>query len=75
VNETWFKVPAGREGIYRGQCAELCGPNHADMRAWVQAVTPEEYRRWAARKRAQIEAAGEALAAQRKERERSGVTD
>ena len=33
VNDTWFKVPAGREGIYRGQCAELCGPNHADMRA------------------------------------------
>jgi cytochrome c oxidase subunit 2 len=29
----WFKVPAGREGVYRGQCAELCGPNHADMRA------------------------------------------
>ena len=69
TNESWFKVPAGREGIYRGQCAELCGPNHADMRAQVRAVTPEEFESWAARKSAQIEAAGEALSRQRKERE------
>jgi len=69
VNETWFKVPAGREGVYRGQCAELCGPNHADMRAQVKAVTPEEFEAWAARKSAQIEAAGVALSEQRKERE------
>ena len=43
VNETWFKVPEGEEGTYDGQCAELCGPNHADMRAQVQAVTPDEF--------------------------------
>ena len=36
VNETWFKVPAGKEGTYRGQCAELCGSDHADMRAEVR---------------------------------------
>ena len=75
VNESWFKVPAGREGIYKGQCAELCGPNHADMRAQVQAVTPDEFEIWADRKRAQIVAAGEALAEQRKLREREGQTD
>jgi cytochrome c oxidase subunit 2 len=69
VNETWFKVPHGKEGIYRGQCAELCGPNHADMRAFVQAVTPEEFQQWAQRKRAQIQAAGEELAKQRKQGE------
>ena len=69
VNETWFKVPAGREGIYRGQCAELCGPNHADMRAMVQAMAPDDYQQWADHKRAQIQAAGEALAKQRKQRE------
>ena len=72
VNETWFKVPAGREGIYRGQCAELCGPNHADMRATVRAVTPDEFEQWAQRKRAQIKAAGEALAKARKERQKAG---
>jgi cytochrome c oxidase subunit II len=72
VNETWFKVPAGREGVYRGQCAELCGLNHADMRAIVQAVKPDEFELWAQRKRAQIKAAGEALAKARKEREKAG---
>jgi cytochrome c oxidase subunit 2 len=72
VNKTWFKVPGGKEGIYRGQCAELCGPNHADMRAVVQAMTPDDYQVWAERKRAQIKAAGEALAQQRKQREQAG---
>ena len=69
TNDSWFKVPAGREGLYRGQCAELCGSNHADMRAQVMAVTPDEFRAWAERKSAQIQAAGEDLAKQRKERE------
>jgi cytochrome c oxidase subunit 2 len=72
TNDSWFKVPAGKEGLYRGQCAELCGPNHADMRAQVRAVTPEEFRAWADRKSAQIQAAGEALARQRREREGAG---
>jgi cytochrome c oxidase subunit II len=72
VNETWFKVPAGREGIYRGQCAELCGPNHADMRAQVRAVKPDEFQAWAQAKRDQIRAAGEAVAKSRKEREKAG---
>ena len=75
VNETWFKVPAGREGVYRGQCAELCGPNHADMRARVWAVTPDEFEQWARTKRAQIKAAGEAVAEQRKEREKAGAVE
>jgi len=75
VNETWFKVPAGREGVYRGNCAELCGLNHADMRAWVRAVTPDEFEQWARSKRAQIKAAGEAVAEQRKEREKAGAEE
>ena len=29
LNETWFK--ANKEGIYYGQCSELCGPKHAFM--------------------------------------------
>ena len=69
VNETWFKVPAGSEGEYRGQCAELCGPNHADMRATVRAVTPDEFQQWAEEKRRQIQQAGEELAEQREQAE------
>jgi cytochrome c oxidase subunit 2 len=67
LNETWFKVP--KEGTYRGQCAELCGSGHADMRAKVVAVSPDEFQQWARDKREEIQAAGEALAEQRKERE------
>jgi cytochrome c oxidase subunit II len=72
VNETWFKVPADKAGVYRGQCAELCGPNHADMRAIVRAVPPDEFEQWARDKREQIKAAGEALAEDRKQREEAG---
>jgi cytochrome c oxidase subunit II len=75
VNDSWFKVPAGREGTYAGQCAELCGEGHADMRAWVRAVTPAEFEQWARSKRAQIKAAGVAVAAQRKARLKAGETD
>jgi cytochrome c oxidase subunit 2 len=75
VNQTWFKIPAGKEGVYRGQCAELCGYNHADMRATVRAVTPAQYVAWAARQRKDIADAKLALAAQRKSREQSGGTE
>lgn len=69
TNESWFKVPAGAEGEYRGQCTELCGPNHADMRATVVAVTPDEFQDWAENKRQEIQEAGEALAEEREQRE------
>ena len=70
VNETWFKIPAEQAGEeFFGQCAELCGPNHADMRATVKALEPDDFETWARRKRQQIQAAGEAVAEQRKARE------
>jgi cytochrome c oxidase subunit 2 len=69
VNETWFKVPADAEGSYGGQCAELCGPNHADMRARVTAMAPDDFQNWARRKREEIQAAREALAEERERRE------
>jgi cytochrome c oxidase subunit II len=71
INETWFKIPAERAGeTFTGQCAELCGPNHADMRAQVRAVTPEAFERWATQRREGIRSAAEDLAAQRQQRER-----
>jgi cytochrome c oxidase subunit 2 len=66
VNETWFKVE--KEGIYRGQCAELCGSGHADMRAHVVAMSPDDFQAWADNKREEIEQAGEDLSDQRKQR-------
>ena len=44
---TWFK--ALHSGKFRGQCAQLCGTNHAAMDAYVKVVTPAQYQAWAAR--------------------------
>jgi cytochrome c oxidase subunit 2 len=67
TNETWFKIPADKAGTtFTGQCAELCGAGHADMRAAVKAVTPDQYEAWAQRRADDIEAAGKALGEQRK---------
>lgn len=44
VRETWFKVD--RPGIYRGQCAELCGKEHGFMPIVVEAKTEPEYQAW-----------------------------
>ena len=42
--ELWFE--AEREGIYFGQCSELCGKDHAYMPITVQVVSPEAYQDW-----------------------------
>jgi cytochrome c oxidase subunit II len=55
-NYTWFKAPRAGE-LYKGQCAELCGRNHADMTARVRVVTPDQYRTWIAAQRQAIAAA------------------
>ena len=46
VRSSWFE--ATETGTYRGQCAELCGKNHAFMPVVVEVVSPEEYRDWVA---------------------------
>ena len=42
----WFEVDEGAEGIYFGQCSELCGQYHAYMPITVKAVTQAEYDAW-----------------------------
>jgi cytochrome c oxidase subunit II len=44
LNETWFR--ATKEGIYYGQCSELCGTNHAFMPAAVRIVSEAKYAEW-----------------------------
>ena len=46
--ELWFKVEEGREGVYFGQCSELCGIAHAYMPITVKAVSQAEYENWLA---------------------------
>ena len=44
MNETWFR--ANESGVYRGQCAELCGMDHGFMPIVVEVVEPEAYTAW-----------------------------
>ncbi|HET9105426.1 MAG TPA: cytochrome c oxidase subunit II [Solirubrobacteraceae bacterium] len=52
---TWFK--ALHTGTFRGQCAQLCGANHAAMIARVKVVTPGQYQSWLAAQQKQITSA------------------
>jgi cytochrome c oxidase subunit 2 len=62
TNHTWFKARPGR---YTGQCAELCGRNHANMLAAVRVVSPQAYQQWYDGQAQRIK---QAQAAQAKER-------
>jgi len=48
-NYTWFKIE--RPGVYRGQCAVLCGRGHARMIAAVRAVPPAQFDAWLAKQK------------------------
>lgn len=48
INETWFKVNAGKEGTYYGQCSELCGLKHAYMPIEVNVVSKAAFNQWVA---------------------------
>ena len=72
VNHTWFKA---RRGLYTGQCAELCGRNHANMLATVRVVTAEEYQQWYDDQAARIQTAEREQAEQREDYEQPGQVD
>jgi len=44
LSETWFR--ADREGVYHGQCSELCGRDHAFMPITIRVVSQSEYEAW-----------------------------
>ncbi len=46
IHESWAKID--KPGVYRGQCAELCGVNHGFMPIVVKAVTQDEFKQWVA---------------------------
>jgi cytochrome c oxidase subunit 2 len=53
VNENWVRID--EPGIYRGQCAELCGRDHGFMPIVVEAVEAEEFDQWLAESKAAAE--------------------
>jgi cytochrome c oxidase subunit 2 len=66
TNNTWFKIPGKLAGTtFRGQCAELCGRNHANMVAQVTALKPDDFEAWLDRQRNGIKQADTAAQRQR----------
>ncbi len=57
VRDAWFK--AEKEGIYRGQCSELCGKDHGFMPVVVEVVSDEKYAAWVATKQKELAAAAD----------------
>ena len=55
INDAWTNIP--EPGVYRGQCAELCGKDHGFMPVVVEAKTREDYDAWLVAKKAETEAA------------------
>ena len=62
INEAWTQID--KPGIYRGQCAELCGKDHGFMPIVVKAVPKAEYRQWLAQQKAAAAPAAPAIPAE-----------
>ncbi len=60
INEAWTKVHT--TGVYRGQCAELCGKDHGFMPIVVNVVSKDEYATWLSGKQAEAAAVKELMA-------------
>jgi len=76
TNHTWFKIPAKLAGrTFTGQCAELCGRNHANMTARVTAVTAPQFERFLAQQKAAATAADKAATVARQAFEKTLSTN
>lgn len=62
INEIWFK--AEKEGLYYGQCSELCGKDHAFMPIAVRVVSEAQYTTWLEAAKSDLTGANKALVAQ-----------
>jgi cytochrome c oxidase subunit 2 len=75
-NHTWFKIPLDaikpgqKQVVYHGQCAELCGRNHANMYGNVIGMRYADWKRWYDGKAREISQAQDQAAAERKQLEK-----
>jgi len=75
INEAWFKVDTDKPGLYRGQCAELCGRDHGFMPIVVDVRSKEDFEAWLKAKAAeQKQAAAPATAPAQAEATASAAT-
>jgi len=81
TNKTWFKIPPSaipkgqNQVVYPGQCAELCGRNHANMVARVIGMRFPDYQAWVARKATEIKTAREQAAKTREQIDKQNTTE
>ena len=61
INEIWFN--AQKEGLYYGQCSELCGKDHAFMPIAIRVVSDDQYKTWLAAARGDLQGANRSLMA------------
>ena len=61
INEVWFK--ANKEGLYYGQCSELCGKDHAFMPIAIRVVDDAKYNTWLTAAKTDLPGANKALMA------------
>ena len=52
INDTWFK--ATTEGVFYGECSELCGKDHAFMPIAVRVVSESDFQKWATQAKQQF---------------------
>src|SRR5882762_9713778 len=57
VNEAWFRVDTDKPGLYRGQCAELCGRDHGFMPIVVDVRSKADFATWLKDKAAELKQA------------------
>lgn len=57
IRDTWFR--AEKEGVYRGQCAELCGKDHGFMPIVVNVVSEQKYAEWVSEQKKKMAAAAD----------------
>ncbi|HTP39431.1 MAG TPA: cytochrome c oxidase subunit II [Steroidobacteraceae bacterium] len=57
VNEAWFKIDTDKVGLYRGQCAELCGRDHGFMPIVIDVRSPADFAAWLKQQKADQDAA------------------
>ena len=56
MNEVWFRVD--KEGLYYGQCTQICGDQHSEMPLAFHIVSPDAYTAWLARAKKQFSSGG-----------------
>lgn len=62
MNETWFRVPADKAGVYYGQCSEICGVGHAYMPIAIEILPKDQFQSWL--KEAEVKFARDDLSSQ-----------